>query len=208
MTTPETPTANIIRSNMDHVTTPETPTAKAETPAVKAARERFEALKGKSNKMSEDRAELARYSELENTERKRLDDEGQEALKQEAHIREAEAWAALSPDVQARTSIECVYDWTTHKVTGRGIIVFHQLDPDSAAAAMRPSVKVNSDGLALFDNSPETQVKNLVKAALYPDPGDVQLICDESPIFASLAHQKLMDLSGMGTCKTVGKSRG
>jgi hypothetical protein len=192
-----------------------------ETPEERALRERVEALKVRSNKLPASRQKIAELNRQEIAELKRLDEEGQEALRQIAHIREAEAWQKLSPEARARASVQAVYDWSTHKrtcqvsgdtvdiETGRGLIVVTALDRDAAVRALKPAAKIGEGGLALYDNSEPAVLQGLLKAALYPeDRGEIQRICEESFPLAAAAYSQALMLSGAFASVTSGKSSG
>lgn len=181
---------------------------KVESTAVKAARERVEALRTHSNKLPEERTDLALYSQQEIEQRNRLDVEGADALRQEAYIAEAEAWASIPPDQQALASVQAVYDWPTHKRTGRGLLVVTSIGRDNAVLALKPASKVGEGGVALYDTSEGAILRGLLEAALYPSKGDVQLVCHESPAFAAAAYGQVMILSGVLASVTTGKSGG
>jgi hypothetical protein len=179
---------------------------KAESAAVKAARERVEALKAQSNKLDDETAALAELARAEVAELKRLDREGDEAHVQRAYLAQSEAWSKLSPEQQRTTVVECVRDYPTHKRTGRGIIVVSALDRDATVKALKPAAKVGEGGLALYDNSEETVLNCLLKAVLWPDASTVQQICQESPGFAAAAYSTAVVLSGAFAKVASGKS--
>lgn len=188
------------------------------SPAVQAARERLAALKAKSNKLPAEEEELAELARQEIAERKRLDKEGEEALRQFVLLKEAEAWEKLPPDQRNRASVVAAYDWPTHKRTaryegdaikidsGRGVMIITALDRDAAAKAMKPAAKVGEHGVGLYDNSEEAVLRGLLKAVLYPDATAIQMICVESPAFAAAAHSQAIELSGAFARVTSGKS--
>src|SRR6478752_6985066 len=111
-----------------------------ETAEEAALRQRVEALKTKSNKLSESKQRIAELRRQEVAELKRLDEEGQEALRQLVLTKEAEAYESLPEEQRARTTLVAVYDWATHKRTstvkdgvidvesGRGWIIVSALD--------------------------------------------------------------------------------
>jgi hypothetical protein len=191
-----------------------------ETPEETALRQRVEALKAKSNKLSESKERIAELSRQEIAELKRLDEEGEKALRQLVLIKEAEAYASIPDDMRERTTLLAVYDWTTHKRTatfkdgaidiesGRGILIVAALDRDVAIQALKPTAKIGEGGLALYDNSEAAVLRGLLKAAKYPDASNVQRICQESFPLAAAAYSQAVQLSGAFASVTSGKSIG
>jgi hypothetical protein len=190
-----------------------------ETAEEKALRERVEALKAKSNKLSDGKQRVAELRRQEIAELKRLDEEGEEALRQLVLIKEAEAYEKLSPEDRARTTIVAVYDWPTHKRTakfdgdaidiesGRGYIIVTALDRETAIQALKPTAKIGEGGLALFDNSEDAVRRGLVKAAVVPDASTIMQIVNESFPLAAAAYSQAVQLSGAFAAVTSGKSK-
>lgn len=179
-----------------------------ESEAVKAARARVAQLKAQSNKLDPDTKALAELAREEIAEIERLDEEGAEALKARAFLAQSEAIAKLTPEQRATLSVEAVCDWPTHKRTGRGLIVVTSLDRDMAIKALKPNGKVDTTTgrTGAYDTSDEAVLNGLLSAALWPPPGDIQMICAESPMFAALAYRTAVYLSGLLTSSVEGKS--
>ncbi len=190
-----------------------------ETAEEKALRERVEALKAKSNKLSDGKQRIAELRRQQIAELKRLDEEGEAALRQFVLIKEAEAHEKLPPEERARTTILAVYDWPTHKRTatfnddaidiesGRGYIIVTALDRETAIQALKPTAKIGEGGLALYDNGEEAVRRGLLKAALAPDSGTVMQIVNESFPLAAAAYSQAVQLSGAFASVTSGKSK-
>lgn len=191
-----------------------------ETAEEAALRQRVEALKAKSNKLSDGKQRVAELSRQEVAELKRLDDEGQEALRQLVLIKEAEAYRSLPEDVRERTTIAAVYDWTTHKRTatfvdgvidvesGRGYLIVTALDRETAIQALKPTAKIGEGGLALYDNGEDAVRRGLLRAAIKPDASTVMQIVNESFPLAAAAYSQAVQLSGAFASVTSGKSSG
>jgi hypothetical protein len=190
-----------------------------ETAEEKALRESVEALKAKSNRLSESKQRIAELRRQQIAELKRLDEEGEQALGQFVIMKEAEAYEKLSPEQRARTTILAVYDWPTHKRTatfdgdvidiesGRGYIIVTALDRDTAINALKSSTKIGEGGLSLYDNSEEAVRRGLLKAALSPDQSTIMQIVNESFPLAAAAYRKAVELSGAFASATSGKSK-
>lgn len=190
-----------------------------ETAEEKVLRERVEALKAKSNHLSDGKQRIAELRRQQVAELKRLDEEGERALGQFVITKEAEAYEKLSPEERARTTILAVYDWPTHKRTarvdgdeidiesGRGYIIVTALDRETAINALKSSTKIGEDGISLYDNSEEAVRRGLLKAALSPDPSTILQIVNESFPLAAAAYRKAVELSGAFATATSGKSK-
>lgn len=181
--------------------------ATADSPLVAAAKERLDELKKRSNKLGGDREILAKIAEEQIAEERRLEREGEEALRQMACLEEMSARAKLPSDRRELDTIISIRDYPTQRRTGRGLIVVRALDHGAAIAAMKPANKVGAEGVNLCDTSPEAVLKGLLSSALYPDAGTIQLICAESHPFALAAYMQAVQLSGaFAQVTTAGKS--
>jgi len=174
------------------------------------------ALKKTNNKLPDARADEAELAASIVAEQARLDDEGREALRKLAQIREAEAWAKIPESERAHTSITCVIDWPTHKRTmrpgdiesGRGLIVVTSLDRSAAAKSLRTRGKVGGNGVSLYDTSPELRNAALMKAALFPPADVLQVMLIESEPLCDAAYEAAAFLSGALAHSVSGKSQG
>lgn len=172
------------------------------------------ALKAQSHALPKERQDEAAIAKEIVVEQERLEQEGQRALEQLAHLREAEARAALPASLKDTSIVCAVVDWPTHKRTmkpgdfesGRGVIVVRSLDGASAAKFLRARGKYTAGGTALYDTSSEAVSSVLMQATLYPSLDVLQvLLATEEPLCRA-AHQAVMHNSGAIAHEVAGKS--
>lgn len=175
---------------------------------------RLERLKKTKYELPPDAEEEAALAKLIVEQERRIDEEGQEALRKLATMHEARVVAALAESSQGNASVRCVYDWPTHKrtmaggdiTTGRGILIVTAPDSDIAAKAVRKRNKVGSGTAEFVDLSPETVNSVLMKVTRYPAPDVLQLMLVESEALCQGAYQEAMGLSGVLARVLSGKS--